>query len=113
MLGLSSLARTATLTTPCRRSFGILRLNQIPLSGTRTKIVCTIGPASDTPEKIQDLVSNGMHVVRLNFSHAGSDYSYPEQCMKLLRNTPGNHCLLSTGATINVQEIPKNLRAVL
>ncbi|WP_413910581.1 pyruvate kinase [Desulfobacula sp.] len=35
----------------------------------KTKIVCTIGPASETPEIIRKLISNGMSVARLNFSH--------------------------------------------
>ena len=35
----------------------------------RAKIVCTIGPATATPEKIRDLVKAGMDVARLNFSH--------------------------------------------
>ncbi|HEY5557205.1 pyruvate kinase [Acetobacterium sp.] len=35
----------------------------------RTKIVCTLGPATDTKETIKALVLNGMNVARLNFSH--------------------------------------------
>jgi len=35
----------------------------------RTKIVCTIGPASESPEKISQLLNAGMNVARLNFSH--------------------------------------------
>jgi pyruvate kinase len=35
----------------------------------RTKIVCTIGPASDSAEKIKELLAAGMDVARLNFSH--------------------------------------------
>jgi len=35
----------------------------------RTKIVCTIGPASDSPEKVNKLLQAGMNVARLNFSH--------------------------------------------
>lgn len=35
----------------------------------RTKIVCTIGPASSSPEVIQQLIQSGMDVARLNFSH--------------------------------------------
>jgi pyruvate kinase len=35
----------------------------------RAKIVCTIGPATATPEKIRELVGAGMDVARLNFSH--------------------------------------------
>ncbi len=35
----------------------------------RTKIVCTLGPATDTAESIRGLVEAGMNVARLNFSH--------------------------------------------
>jgi pyruvate kinase len=35
----------------------------------RTKIVCTIGPATGTPEALGRLVAAGMDVARLNFSH--------------------------------------------
>ncbi|MGH7350734.1 MAG: pyruvate kinase, partial [Candidatus Rokuibacteriota bacterium] len=34
----------------------------------RTKIVCTIGPASSRPETLDRLVTAGMDVARLNFS---------------------------------------------
>lgn len=33
------------------------------------KIVCTLGPSSDTKEKIHALINAGMNVARLNFSH--------------------------------------------
>ena len=35
----------------------------------RTKIVCTIGPASEAPETLEKLIEAGMDVARLNFSH--------------------------------------------
>ena len=35
----------------------------------KTKIVCTIGPASESPEMIEKLCRAGMNVARLNFSH--------------------------------------------
>ncbi len=35
----------------------------------RTKIVCTIGPASESKEKLSQLMDAGMNVARLNFSH--------------------------------------------
>ena len=35
----------------------------------KTKIVCTIGPASDSEEKLRALMKAGMNVARLNFSH--------------------------------------------
>ncbi|MEV0329507.1 pyruvate kinase [Micromonospora echinospora] len=35
----------------------------------RAKIVCTLGPATSSPERIRGLVEAGMNVARLNFSH--------------------------------------------
>ncbi|HEV7712763.1 MAG TPA: pyruvate kinase, partial [Asanoa sp.] len=35
----------------------------------RAKIVCTLGPAVASPERIRGLVDAGMDVARLNFSH--------------------------------------------
>ena len=37
----------------------------------RTKIVCTIGPTSDSPDVLDALIQAGMNVARLNASHAG------------------------------------------
>jgi pyruvate kinase len=39
----------------------------------RTKIVCTIGPASTSPEIVGALVARGMDAARLNFSHGTHD----------------------------------------
>jgi pyruvate kinase len=41
----------------------------VALGTRRTKIVCTIGPASSSPEIIDRLVGAGMDAARLNFSH--------------------------------------------
>ena len=40
----------------------------------RTKIVCTLGPASSTEEIIRGLIRAGMDVARLNFSHGTHEY---------------------------------------
>lgn len=39
----------------------------------KTKIVCTIGPASEAPETLRRLIEAGMDVARLNFSHGAYD----------------------------------------
>ena len=39
----------------------------------RTKIVATIGPASDNPETLLALLRAGVNVFRLNFSHSNPD----------------------------------------
>ncbi|MCE2572443.1 pyruvate kinase PykF [Motilimonas eburnea] len=39
----------------------------------KTKIVCTIGPKSESKEMLTKLVANGMNVMRLNFSHGDFD----------------------------------------
>lgn len=36
----------------------------------KTKIICSIGPASTNPDIMEQMVLNGMNVARINFSHA-------------------------------------------
>jgi len=39
----------------------------------RAKIVCTLGPAVESPEKVRELIAAGMNMARLNLSHGGYD----------------------------------------
>ena len=47
----------------------------------KTKIVCTLGPASDNDEMVSRLMDEGMNVCRLNMSHG----SYEEQAVRIQR----------------------------
>ena len=40
----------------------------------RTKIVCTMGPATEDDDVLRQLMENGMNVARFNFSHGSHDY---------------------------------------
>ncbi len=61
----------------------------------RTKIICTLGPASSSEEQIRNLVDAGMNVARLNFSH-GSHNELAE-VIKTIR-----HIENSTGKSIGI-----------
>lgn len=39
----------------------------------RTKIIATLGPASETPETLEEMIREGMDVARINFSHGTPD----------------------------------------
>lgn len=49
----------------------------------KTKIVATLGPATDTKEILTDLAKNGVNVFRINFSHA--DYEDVKRKVKIIR----------------------------
>ncbi|HVJ06251.1 MAG TPA: pyruvate kinase [Candidatus Saccharimonadales bacterium] len=44
-----------------------------PIARRRAKIVCTLGPASNTEDQIRQLLALGMDVARLNFSHGSHE----------------------------------------
>ncbi|MGA7826517.1 MAG: pyruvate kinase [Geobacteraceae bacterium] len=56
----------------------------MPLPGNKTKIVCTIGPASETPDVLKNMLFAGMNIARLNFSHG--DFSSHRQVIENLRS---------------------------
>src|SRR6266508_3013363 len=40
----------------------------------KTKIICTLGPATEKPEALRQLIQKGSDVFRLNMSHASHDW---------------------------------------
>jgi pyruvate kinase len=52
------------------------------LPNNKTKIVATIGPASETPEMLERLIRAGLNVARLNFSH-GDLTGHAERIMRI------------------------------
>jgi pyruvate kinase len=49
----------------------------------KTKIVCTIGPASASEKVLKQLIRAGMNVARLNFSHG--DYTFHRRVIRMIR----------------------------
>lgn len=48
--------------------------NHLPITSfKRTKIIATIGPSTDSPEKVHELIDRGANGIRLNFSHGSHE----------------------------------------
>lgn len=58
------------------------------------------------------VVSNGMNIARINFSHSGDDYTYANSLLEMMRNSPGRHTKLIAGSYFD-ETMPLNLRGVL
>ncbi len=62
------------------------------MSIKRTKIICSIGPASQKEEVMTRLVEEGMNVVRINFSHGTYDeYTSVKETVERVREKTGCH----------------------
>ena len=60
----------------------------------RTKIVCTIGPATNSAEKMRALMHAGMNVARINFSHGDHD-AHRESIATLREVAEQERCLIA------------------
>lgn len=79
---------------------------------TRTKIICTMGPAVEGMEKVLQLIDAGMNVARLNFSHGTQEEHLRviENLKKAreMRNVPLAIMLDTKGPEIRVGKIKNN-----
>ncbi len=81
-------------------------------SQRRTRIVCTIGPASADPARIHELIAAGMDVARLNFSHG--DHAFHRTLIQRLRQAAAelDHPLAILqdlqGPKIRVENVPSD-----
>ena len=70
----------------------------------RSKIVCTIGPASSTPETLGAMIEAGMDVARINLSHG--DYETHRKVVETLRDLGGVSILIDLpGPKIRIGEV--------
>lgn len=78
----------------------------------KTKIVCTIGPASDSEETLRELFKAGLNVCRLNFSHGThEDHQVRIDRIKKVReelNLPVAIMLDTKGPEIRVKKFANN-----
>ena len=62
------------------------------MSIKRTKIICSIGPATEDEETLTKLAKEGMNVVRLNFSHGNyEEYTMRKKLVEKVREKTGYH----------------------
>jgi len=60
------------------------------LPANKTKIVCTIGPASESVSTMKQMIRAGMNIARLNFSHG--DFESHKRVIKNLRTASTTSC---------------------
>ena len=76
----------------------------------KAKIVCTIGPATESPELLDQLIESGMNVARLNFSH-GSHESHGRAIKAIRAAAARRHVAVAIiqdlqGPRIRVGQVP-------
>ena len=79
----------------------------------KTKIVCTIGPATESEKVLGELVTAGMNVMRLNFSHGdfAEHQTRVDNIRKIIKKTGKPIAILQdlAGPKIRIGEFEKGL----
>jgi pyruvate kinase len=78
----------------------------------RAKLVCTLGPACDSPQGLRDLIDAGMDVARLNFSH-GTHEEHKARLTRLREASDANKKAVAAlqdlcGPKVRTGTFPKN-----
>ena len=69
----------------------------------KTRIVCTIGPASNTPAMLEKMINAGMNIARLNFSHG--EFTDHKSVIDNIRKGP-----METGLFISIKTCDAEIR---
>src|SRR5215471_435127 len=73
----------------CRRAqFHMRPSAPVTLPPNKTRIVATIGPASNSPDVLERMIRAGMNVARLNFSHG--EFPYHQRLIQSIRAAAKN-----------------------
>jgi len=79
----------------------------------KTKIICTLGPATERPEVLRQLIEKGSDVFRLNMSHASHDWVRNiVPCIRMLAQKAGRSVALlidTQGPAIRTGDLKANL----
>jgi pyruvate kinase len=95
-----------------------------PRNYRRTSIICTIGPKTNSVQRINDLRKVGLNVVRMNFSHGSYEYhqsvidnakqaekEYPGRPLAIALDTKGPE--IRTGNTVGDADLPIKAGAII
>jgi pyruvate kinase len=78
----------------------------------RTKIVATLGPASSSPEILEDMIKSGMDVARVNFSHGSYENVEAQiRTIRALNKKLGTHTAILAdlqGPKLRIGEVENN-----
>jgi pyruvate kinase len=76
----------------------------------RTKIICTIGPHTESPEMLEKMITAGMDVARLNMSHATHEWAREIfDCLRDAAERVGRPCAVmmdTQGPAIRTGDLP-------